>query len=221
MYRIHQDHILRQHEKGNVKSGYNFPTRDLSEGYNEIYKHLVKIYEDQNQTFKLNLSLGVILKNIETGDFRYFIPDKHFEVLTSPAIVNKRSDLKKILTSLKNIDLTGDYIRLKRDSTKWQPHFVTNINYNVYNTGYPMGTYVTNNLPLYISKKKCIKTLTTDPISKRRYKDHLCMFRALVYHNKQEQNLREKTKEYFETWVEKQGINITYLKNLYVYINQL
>ena len=34
----------------------------------------MRFFTDQNGAFKINLSLGLILRNMETGEYRYFAP---------------------------------------------------------------------------------------------------------------------------------------------------
>ena len=47
---------------------YNLPTNNLRDGVDEIWWKLDEIFTDQNGAFKINLSLGLILRNMETGE---------------------------------------------------------------------------------------------------------------------------------------------------------
>ena len=53
---------------------YNLPTNNLRDGVDEIWWKLDEIFTDQNSAFKINLSLGLTLRNMEIGEYRYFAP---------------------------------------------------------------------------------------------------------------------------------------------------
>lgn len=55
-----------------IKASFNFP---VTGEYNPE-DHLHYIFEKEKRSFKVNLSFGVILQHIVTGEFRYFVPYK-------------------------------------------------------------------------------------------------------------------------------------------------
>ena len=65
-YNRYHSFIYDNHELGQPQSFYNYP---LVEDFNieDLMGFASEIYNDQNQTFKLNLSFGSILQHIETG----------------------------------------------------------------------------------------------------------------------------------------------------------
>ena len=61
-YNANRRHILREHQQTATGAVYNFPTNNL-EGENEIQSFLDHIYENQQSSFRVNMSLGFILRD--------------------------------------------------------------------------------------------------------------------------------------------------------------
>lgn len=206
-YNLKKGHILRNHEHGNVSSTYNFPTNDLSGKYKEISDQLFTIYDNETEGFKLNMSLGMILRNTQDGSYRYFVPAEQNMIFDRPITITRRAQLRRIINKLKKLDLTGDYIRANRESTKWQPHLITNINYYVSKTGYALGGCV--NLPNFIKNRRCIKSLDTNAKGQK-YTDSLCLFRCLAHYLKKRDSLDTPievlTEQYYIKWSNLQDI---------------
>ena len=154
------------------------------------------------------MSLGFILKNTD-GRYRYLVPVEQNMVFDKPITITRRSQLRSIINRLKKIDLTGDYIRANRESTKWQPHLVTNVKFVVTKTGFPLGEMV--KLPDFIKNRKCIISLDTNRKGQP-FTDSLCMFRCLAWYFKKNQsidkNIETLTEEYYIKWINSQGISI-------------
>ena len=72
--------ILSNHRRMQDNGMYNFPTQNLEENYFLI------IFDNENNTFKVNVALGMILRNSETGKYRYYIPYSNSFILTSPTL---------------------------------------------------------------------------------------------------------------------------------------
>ena len=73
---------------------YNLPTNNLRDGVDEIWWKLDEIFTDQNGAFKINLSLGLILRNMETGEYRYFAPHVNDSLFPSPILIGSRKYLR-------------------------------------------------------------------------------------------------------------------------------
>ncbi len=104
---------------------YNVPvTNDVN--VNRIMDAVENIYTRQTHSFRINLSFGVILRNIETDEYRYFRPYSNTEVLAQPFHIVRHSDLLKLRKQLDTMSLT-DHILTQRPDTKWKPVLVTNV----------------------------------------------------------------------------------------------
>ena len=98
--------------------------------------HIDEIYEDNQNCFKLNISFGILLRHMETGSIRYFVPYHNETLFPVPINNRKRTDLERIRLRLSRLDIS-EYVRRQRPNTKWRPVLVTNVVYEIYNTSYP------------------------------------------------------------------------------------
>ena len=67
---------------------YNVPTDGLREGLDTMIERIRDIYEQQTMAFKLNISLGFILRKIETGEYRYFAPNTNQTMWALPHLIS-------------------------------------------------------------------------------------------------------------------------------------
>jgi hypothetical protein len=198
-YETNIQHILKPHELGEIASTYNFPTNNLAGGVEEIMNNVRTIYATMKNEFKLNLSFGLILKNVETGKFRYFIPYRNTTVFEFPITISNQRDMLKLRQKLEDMNIV-EYASMQRDSTNWRPHLVTNMNLYVTRTAYVLGSV--DKLPDYIVNCHFIigmKRKLTNP-GRGCYNDNLCVFRCLVYHTGNLRNFETRVKEAYETW---------------------
>ena len=142
------------------------------------------------------LRWDMILRNSETGEFRYWIPYKNSFLFESPHTVSRRENLTLTLLVLKlqNMDVRAYADRLRPDS-KWKVYRITNQVYSVYPTGYPLGI---GELPEYIRNHRCIIGLDKDHHC-HLYNDQLCAFRCLAKFHSQFR-MEEAVDIYFEQW---------------------
>ena len=183
---------------------YNFPTNDLARGFPEIEQHLDDVFESQVNAFKLNVSFGIILKNSATNQLRYFIPHSNQTLFNTSEIVTSRGDLDRIVERIKSIDVQ-DHIQNLKENSEWKPQMITNINYNVTPTNFPLGSAV--ELPNFILNKRSLVSLHKNQ-HKVPYKDNLCMFRALYYHRHKCIN-EEGVTLFFDLWKSVTNLSVT------------
>ena len=167
------------HDQGKVRAIYNFPVNDFNGHSEDLFHHLSDIFSREEMSFRINLAFGVILRNVETGEYRYYAPYYNSTLLDNPVKINNRSDLIALFRRLEGMELMDMLLKTK-DSTKWQKVFFTNVSYYVYRTAFPIGAMEGVVLPNYINRKTCIigfqNTRNSEP-----YKDNLCIFRCLTY----------------------------------------
>ena len=202
IYDTHKAIILRKHDSqlgssGNkIKSFYNFPTAGIDDV--NFTDHLNTIFNDQKQSFKLNLSLGVILQHTVTGEYRYFVPYSNSEIFERPQTVSSSSNILKLSKLLRKFNLE-DQVLLQRPHTKWRPVLLTNVTYSVYSTSYPLGS-AKQLSPEWLRKKKSVITLDYG-------ERNLCAFRCLAYHrSKKKRWLERQTKELFKKWCQNRKV---------------
>ena len=148
VYEANEGHILRIHDRGPVRSLYNFPL-DNDVNVNQLMDFATEIFNREQRAFRLNMSFGMILQHRETREYRYFVPYRNVDVFERPFYISKRSDLNRLRLRLRGLDVTGELLR-NRPDTKWIPAFVVNVNFTVYTTNYPLGS---GGLPDYVLQK--------------------------------------------------------------------
>jgi uncharacterized C2H2 Zn-finger protein len=126
-YNKYNSYIFDHHELGQPQSFYNFPI-DHHFSINDLMSHVNEIYNNQSQSFKINMSFGVILQNSETNEYRYFKAYSNDGIFTLPISISNRTDLENFRTRLSEIDVT-DRVNKNRPNTKWKLVLVTNVRY--------------------------------------------------------------------------------------------
>jgi hypothetical protein len=138
------------------------------------------IFRQQTTAFKINLSFGFILRNVETGELRYYHSSQNnSRFFDGPHLIRTEEDLERFLEELSRHNML-EYIRQQRPGTKWVVHLLTNVTFYVNKLfDHPIGARVV--LPDHILKNKAVFTLVC--VSNGPYTDNLCFFsRCLAVH---------------------------------------
>ena len=178
-YEEYHPTITAGHNIGQIWGIYNFPLNDFGGESEDLFHHLNYIFSQESKTFRINLAFGVILRNIETGEYRYYVPYYNSTVFDLPFRISTRSDLIQLFRNLESLD-SMDLSLKTRESTKWQKVFISNVNYFVYRTKFAIGTPDGVTLPDYIINKRSIRCLRKNQ-NRRPYRDNLCVFRCLTW----------------------------------------
>ena len=105
----------------------------------ETIAHILKdIFLRQTNAFKINMSFSFILRQRETGEFRYHYASDDDQLLNSPRLIRNRHDLDNLLDFLTSQDFPS---RLKdqRPSTKWVIERIVSLRIHLVMTSYPLG----------------------------------------------------------------------------------
>ena len=173
------DHIInRTHRIGNFMNEYNYRLSDEST-YEDLDNHVREVYKSMDNSFRINLSFGFILKSIEDGMYRYFYPHNNDGVLDAPFSITNGDDVLKFIQRLRNIDILKHLFN-QRPNTKWKVYKVTNVRYCIFKLlDKKLGAGL---VPEYIRRRKCIISLDIDRSKRKAFSDNLCAFRCLAYH---------------------------------------
>ena len=203
VYEANAPLILQPNAPGPNISVYNFPAgNDVNE--DQITEAADAMYEQQHHAFKLNLSFGVILRNRETGEYRYFRPFYNDSVLERPLYVSRRRDLRTLTLRLRRMDLFTQLLR-NREDTRWIPVLVTNFRFTIFHTFYPIGD-LHGPLPDYVKHNRAVISLETNSNTGMQYEDHYCAFRCLALHRGYDvKSLEGETLDLFNTWARYKG----------------
>ena len=137
------------------------------------------IFRQQTSAFRINVSFGFILRNVETGELRYYHSSQNNPGFCYvPHLIRNEEDFDKCLDDLSRHD-TLEYIRQQRPDTKWVVHLLTNVTFYVNKLfDHPIGARVV--LSDHILKSKAVVALVGR--SNGPYADNLCFFRCLAVH---------------------------------------
>ncbi|CAC5392374.1 unnamed protein product [Mytilus coruscus] len=194
--------ILENHQESSVSSTFNVPlTNDFS--VPQLMEQAQQIYDRQGHAFRLNLEFGVILhvlRNTETGDYRYFRAYANESLFKRPVYISRRRDLNRLRLRLERFSVTNFILR-QRPDTKWKPYLITNVRFVIYHLNYPLG-YIGNQLPEYITASKSIIALNKSRKGIA-YKYHLCAFRCLAVHRGHQRiDLEAHTTHLYGEWIQ-------------------
>ena len=198
-YITNREHILAADDHGDIKKTYNFPSNNLHRGYREIRGQITQIYNDQNQSFRVNFAFGMILFNNGTGEYRYFVPHFNNKILSHPYTIINRNSINFFMHKITGIDII-EQARAVRPSTVWSLAFITNVQYVVFLTDFPLGNAIA--ISEYILTNGYIKSMYYNKHTGKPYTDNFCCFRCLKHHRG---NIK-KVKEYVDIWKKQRNI---------------
>lgn len=190
--------ILEPHREGPVQNVYNFPiNNDIT--VEQLMDYAREIFERQQRGFRLNLVFGVILRNRETGQYRYFVPYDRTGIFERPLYVFRLRDLDRLRIRLEKMDITTELLQ-QRPNMKWNPVLVTNVHYTADSTHFPVGF---GDLPEYLLNKESIYPLAKSRQTGKPYDDDLCAYRCLALHRGHEiRYIDGPAQEYNRQWCE-------------------
>ena len=127
LYRKNYKTIKTRITRGKIKTIYHFLVTD----HYDIKEYLSVVKADQNGKCKVNVALGFILNNIETGELRFFHPSHNSLIFDQPKTLQTNVDYKTLLEDLEREDMI-DFARSERPSTKWRVTKIVCVRFDVY-----------------------------------------------------------------------------------------
>jgi len=117
------------------------------------------IMENQRNRFKLNNSLDFLLRNVTTGEYRYFHPSSNNTQLLDTAILI--SNRQELVEFLQNIAEENFPLKLSCPDTSWKIFQITNTTYYVNKLNEaPLGTRV--ELPNFLKFNRGVVNVSGD-----------------------------------------------------------
>ena len=170
---------IRSHvTRGPVQSRYNYRLTSLDTRCLEL-RH---IFEEQTTAFKINISYGFILRNKQTGRYRFYHISCNCcgRYLDEASPITNAETFEKFLERIKEPDLLNWAVSQPPNSD-WICEMVTNVTFFVNKIlQHPIGC-VGIVLPPHIKRHQSIIGLETDG-NGRQYIDNMCLFRCLCLH---------------------------------------
>ena len=203
VYEANAPIILETGRQGPIQSIFNFPlTNQVS--INQLMDFAENIFQQQHHAFRLNLVFGVILRNRETGQYRYFVPYTNNGVLERALYVSRRADLERLRIQLQQKDITTELLR-NRPDTKWIPVLVTNVRFPIWSTYYPIGQ---GQLPDFLLKKDSLYHLVRNRHTGKLYDDNLCAFRCLALHRGHDiKSIERPAHAFYGQWMAEKAVD--------------
>ena len=136
-----------------------------------ILNILSSIIQNQTNRFKINYSLGYVLSNIETDQFRYYhLSHNNAQVLDTAVLISSAEELGEFLHNISEENFRDT---LSRPDTRWKFVQLTNITFYVYKLkDAPLGAPIS--LPDFLRFNRGLANVPGN--------DNLCFFRCLAVH---------------------------------------
>jgi hypothetical protein len=120
--------------------------------------------------------MGYLLKGGEPVEIKYFYPSGNTAILPKPFLITEREDIVHLKRKLEEIDLVT-YITSDRPDTSYSLLMLTNINWSIYRTSFPLGK--PSQVDNFIKSSVNVHSLQRDR-NGRLYKDSYCLQRCLA-----------------------------------------
>ena len=180
--RAHWSTIRTRVTRGPLQCRYDYRVTTLDTTVLE--PSLRNVFQEQTNAFKINLSYGFVLRNKNTGQYKYYHPSCNCcgRYLDEPSLITNSKDFDKFLERIRETDVLQWAINQRPDSA-WVCELVTNVTFFVNRIiDHPIGCVGMTDLPMYIKRNKAVIALDTEPQYSKRYNDNLCLFRCLALH---------------------------------------
>ena len=171
-----------------------------------INEKLEEVFNKLDSAAKINIALGFVLRNIETGEYRYFYAHENNTLFEKSHLLCTKADLITIQGKLEKFDIVEQCTQ-ERQNTKWRFKLITNVTiFAALLKNIPMGC-PDSVLPEPLLKNHSVNCLLSNK-DKEPYKDHLCLFRALAMYMNGHNDLDTHTSRYFTEFITKSLVMI-------------
>ena len=178
--RAHWSTVRTRVTRGPLQCKYDYRLTTLDTTVLET--PLKNMFQEKTNAFKINLSYGFVLRNKNTGRYKYYHSSCNCcgRYLDEPSLIANSKDFDDFLERIRETDVLQWAINQRSDSA-WVCELVTNVTFFVNRViDHPIGCV--GMIPVYIKKNKAVIGLEKEPIHSKRYNDNLCLFRCLALH---------------------------------------
>ena len=118
----YQHFLLNKEMENGRHKVFNFQmsklnTKIINEKFEEVFNKL-------DSAAKINISLGFVLRNIETGEYRYFYSHENNTLFEKPHLLCTKADLITIKGKVEKFDIVEQCTQ-ERQNTKWRFKLIT------------------------------------------------------------------------------------------------
>lgn len=190
IYFENEIYILNQHSTdGLVMRVFNFPLRGHVTNMNiDLQMRYIYNHPSVTNAYRVQIAAGVILYHRTDRYYRYFRPSSNMYLIEDPYRIWNQPSLEAAIRNLSDSDL-DTLIRNFRPASDFNVLFITNLEYYVFLTDFPLRNGRNNEcsdaLPSYINNCHAIATGFKDP----KYRN-CCVLVALAQHFNPESDQR-------------------------------
>ena len=146
----------------------------------EINEKLKEVFEKLNSAAKINLSLGFILRNVDTDKNRYFYAHENNTFFEKSHLLCSKGDLVSLQDRVEKMDLI-EICAQERANTKWRYAITTNVTiFFALHNKIPMGC-LDAVIHEQLLRRRDVNCLVTNGYGET-YMDYLCLLRAVAVH---------------------------------------
>ena len=168
-----------------------------------INEKLEEVFNKLDSAAKINIALGFVLRNVETGGYRYYYAHENNTFFEKSHLLCTKADLITIQGKVEKFDIVEQCTQ-ERQNTKWRFKLITNATiFAALLKNIPMGC-PDSVLPEPLLRHTQVNCLLSDK-DKQPYKDHPCLFRALTMCLDGHINLDAHTSQLFTEFITKSG----------------
>ena len=149
----------------------------------DLHEPLCVLFDQQTTAFKINVSYGFLLKEKQSGRFRYYHSSCNCcgLLLEEPSLITNRDDFDRFLARIQESDIL-QWAVAQRPNSDWICELVTNATFFLNKiVQHPIGCAGVA-LPDYVKNNKAIVSLEKDNHRNAIYNDNMCLFRCLALH---------------------------------------
>ena len=122
--------VIRQRVKiGRIKDTYHFPLFTISDS--EIAQKVEHVLGQYNQSIKINIAFGFIVKHVTTEEMKFFYPSNNTLLFEVPRLLRNNSDYRSLIDDIEYEDALS-YAQALRTSTKWNVQRIVCITIDIY-----------------------------------------------------------------------------------------
>ena len=109
--------VIRERVKvGRFKDTYHFPLFTILDS--EISQKVEHVLGQYNQSIKINIAFGFVLKHVTTEDMKFFYPSNNTLLFETPRYLRNIRDYRSLIDDVEYEDALS-YAQALRPSTKW------------------------------------------------------------------------------------------------------
>lgn len=106
--------------------------------YQDLKDIIVQAVNKYKTVMKLNIGFGIVLKNVNTSEYRYYYVSTNHMLFNRAKTINTLSDVNAIIKEIYDMNI-GEHYYMLRPSSGWSLVKITNVFFKLFNLNLPLG----------------------------------------------------------------------------------